>query len=147
MKKLMILMLLLSACGKKIEGVIDPTFTSYVQDFEMKIGVEVNGVSIRFKPQTYPVLGVCKSGGEIAEVEIDPTQWEKMNDIGREQLIYHELGHCALGRPHDGRKTKLNNVTVEGNIMYPYFFGEDWNYIRYREQYKVALKNNDIVKE
>jgi len=107
MKKLMILMLLLSACGKKIDGVIDPAFDQYVQDFEMKVGVPVSGVSVTFKPTEYPVLGVCIYGGEIAKVEIDPTQWERMDSHGREQLIYHELGHCVLGRGHDDRKVRL----------------------------------------
>lgn len=142
-----LILIFLVGCGTKIEGVIDPAFISYAQDFELKMGVSISSISISFAPQKYPVLGVCKIRNMISDIEIDPVAWNKMSGQGKEQLIYHELGHCALGRPHDNRTTVINNVKVEGNIMYPYFFGEDWNYIKYREQYKIALKNNDVVKE
>lgn len=148
MKKLIGLMLLLSACGTKEKAFIDPAFNEYVQDFEMKVGVPVNGVDIVFKPTQYPTLGVCWSGGTgNNKIEIDPTHWKKMSKYGREQLIYHELGHCVLGLKHNNGEVEINNWTVEGSIMNSYWFGNAWYYLKYNEKYKQALKNNTLVKE
>ncbi len=145
--KLIALMLLLSACGTKEAGIVDPAFNEYVQDFEMKVGVQVNNVDITFEPTKYPVLGECWSGGSKNKVKIDPTQWAKMNKYAREQLVYHELGHCVLGLKHNDGEVEINGWTVEGSIMNTYFFGNAWYYVNYNEKYKQALKNNTLVKE
>lgn len=146
--KLIALMLLLSACGTKEKSIIEPSLVSYVQSFEMKIGVPVNNVDVVFKPIKYPTIGLCyRGGGEKNKVEIDPVQWKKMDEYGREQLMYHELGHCVLGLGHNDAEAKLDGWMVEGSIMNSYWFGNSWYYLKYRENYNQALKNNTLVKE
>ena len=139
------LALILCSCGKK--GTVDPAFQEYVQDFEINIGVKVTGVDIYFKAQKAPILGVCISGGSIAKIEIDPEQWQKMGPYGKEHLIYHELGHCVLGRKHDDRLLAYNSGYIEGSIMNTYWFGDSWYYLKYRQQYKMGLKNNDVMQK
>lgn len=144
--KLIALMLLLSACGPKERGAIDPAFDSYVQDFEMKVGMPVTGVDIVFAPTEYPAIGVCyqySSGNN--KIHVDPKKWASMDGYGREQLMYHELGHCVLGQGHNNAEIKLGRWTVEGSIMNSYWFGNSWYYIKYNSQYKQALKNNTVA--
>lgn len=146
--KMIALMLLLSACGTKEKAIIDPAFNSYVQDFEAKVGVPVSGVDIMFKPTEYPAIGVCYqySSGKN-KIEVDPTRWASMDEYGREQLMYHELGHCVLGMRHNDAEVSMGGWMVEGSIMNSYWFGNAWYYLKWRENYKQAMKNNTLVKE
>jgi hypothetical protein len=147
MKKLIALMLLLSACGTKVNTTVDPALVSYVQDFEMKMGVPANNTDVVFKPTSYPTIGVCYRGGEKNKVEIDPVQWTKMDGYGKEQLIYHELGHCVLGLSHNDGTFEMDGWNLPGSIMNTFWFGNAWYYVKYNEKYKQALKNNTLVKE
>lgn len=36
----------------------------------------------------------------VHKVFVDPDQWKKLNDVERELLIFHELGHALLDRRH-----------------------------------------------
>lgn len=47
------------------------------------------------------VIGECAHNQEKPnEVIIDRTYWLAGNDLEREFLVFHELGHCALNREH-----------------------------------------------
>lgn len=139
------LVLTLSACGRK--GQVDPAFNAYVRDFEVKIGVGVNNVDISFRKLNAPTIGVCYSGGQFNQINIDPDFWATMNESGREQLMYHELGHCVLGLGHNDELSTLDNMVVEGSIMNKYWFGHTEYYEKYKENYKQALKHNTVVEE
>lgn len=43
-------------------------------------------------------VAVCRTPENI--VIVDKDKWQDMNDTQRQVLIHHELGHCALNRPH-----------------------------------------------
>jgi hypothetical protein len=143
-KLFLIIFLFLTSCG--VKTTIDSAFTSYVQDFEFKIGVPVANVDIYFKKLTYPTIGVCYRGSVKNVVQIDPDQWNLSDDYGKEQTIFHELGHCVLGLQHNDARATLDNQNVEGSIMNTYFFGNKPYYIKYHENYKQALKTNTLVK-
>ena len=53
----------------------------------------------------------------VSTVIIDSRFWNRtdINDIQRTELIFHELGHCILGRKHD---TRLYKNQPE-SLMYP----------------------------
>ena len=55
------------------------------------------------------VLGFCQPSLRIV---IDTPSWEDMSYTDRRTLIYHELGHCALGLEH--------TEETEEDIMNPY---------------------------
>lgn len=141
----MAIILVLSACGRK--GQIDPAFSVYVRDFETKIGVSVNNVDIKFGKLKAPTIGVCYDGGQFNQIRIDPDFWETMDENGKEQLMYHELGHCVLGLGHNNELSTLDNMNVEGSIMNSYWFGNAGYYAKYKENYKKALKHNTVVEE
>jgi hypothetical protein len=55
-------------------------------------------VSIEFRPQPHASWGRCLKGR--GAVEIDPTIWARLIESAKEALVFHELGHCLLNRPH-----------------------------------------------
>lgn len=102
---------------------IDPTFNSLVQSYETTFNVNIN-IPINFdqaelneyKSGGNNVVGVCvRYGNDKKEIFIDPTFWGASNTFVRQNLLWHELGHCIKGLPH-------NEKTYRGypvSIMYP----------------------------
>lgn len=47
------------------------------------------------------VIGRCQYGRYAGNhVTIDQTFWNRSGQLGREMVVFHELGHCYLGRAH-----------------------------------------------
>ncbi len=65
------------------------------------------------------VLGECINQEGNRRIIVDEDKWDNFNDADREFLIFHELGHCALGRGHtdlvnpDGTCVSLMHSTLE----------------------------------
>lgn len=64
-------------------------------------------------------IGLCvtyhRVTGTYREVLIDRSSWFFMDHWQREMLVFHELGHCVLGRKHDS--TLINGWPR--SLMYP----------------------------
>ncbi len=103
--------LFLVACTKTAEYEVDPQFEPYVQRFiedarsrGKNIDFTATGLSIIFESRLGDnVAGVCRGKHDI---EIVRSYWNGLNDTQKEGLIYHELGHCELKRPHKNNKLK-----------------------------------------
>ncbi len=146
LKTLFLLLLLNSACGQYAQKkhTIDSEFLQLVDVFELEQNVTVD-IDITFKKIERPAVGVCwynKNNNKMngLSIEIDPTFWNGASDDEREELLFHELGHCILGREHDETKLYLN---IPKSIMYPYVFG--WAYKKYRSYYVEELKNTNAL--
>jgi len=47
------------------------------------------------------VIGTCQYGGfSTNHVTIDDVFWARSSNLGREFVVFHELGHCFLNRGH-----------------------------------------------
>lgn len=47
------------------------------------------------------VAGTCSTNGHnLRHIVIDQSFWNRASNLLREMVIYHELGHCVLGRGH-----------------------------------------------
>lgn len=47
-------------------------------------------------------VGVCVYGvQEPSEIIVDEPFWERASDLRKELIVFHELGHCYLKRPHN----------------------------------------------
>jgi hypothetical protein len=46
------------------------------------------------------VAGTCQYGQHIAHVTVDQYYWNNVGTATKEYLVFHELGHCVLGRGH-----------------------------------------------
>ncbi len=129
------LLLFLVGCGPAI---VDPKLAPYFQRFSTAIGVDTNGVNGAFVPVTRPAIAQCVIDGSRT-VQVDPDYWATMDDNGKEELLFHELGHCVLFLQHIF--TFLPN-TCPTSIMYPYIFGDSECYINNRQYYWNELKSH-----
>ncbi|MEQ9300567.1 MAG: hypothetical protein RIF33_18485 [Cyclobacteriaceae bacterium] len=91
---------------ESLNAEVDPTFRPYLIDFIEEAalrGLNVNEplkeVTIIFGPTQNPFWdGQCNQ--EEKRIIINPISWEN-NDAAQNRLtIFHELGHCLLGREH-----------------------------------------------
>lgn len=110
-------LLLLCACGRA--PVQDPAFIPYLIAFEEQyrgFGVTTTTIDIEF----YPTLAKQNELGECElhqdKIEISRQYWSNLSDISKQNLIYHELGHCIFNRVHvdttylDGCPTSIMNT-------------------------------------
>ena len=122
--RIILVTLLLVSCGQdpfstKKEPAMDLNeFEPYVEMFLSEgahqgrtIGVQ--GLRIKFGHTEWPVIGVCHTGGDAPRITIDFDFWQTANSVRRLTLMYHELGHCLLGRGH----------TDKFSIMQPFLLG------------------------
>lgn len=82
----------------------------YFQKFEkeglargLKIDLANSGVT--GKLTTLPnkgTVGLCYDGSIQSKqgILIDQSFWERSSELSKEFIVFHELGHCYLGRPH-----------------------------------------------
>ena len=101
-------LLLVGSCREnpKKEVIIPNDFVKYVDRFieeGAKRGHEIDftdtGLLIEFRDAVDQESGgVCYLGQY--HIQIEKFYWDDFNDIQKEGLIFHELGHCELGRLH-----------------------------------------------
>lgn len=129
-------LLLFSSCGMASEYVapaaaplpyIENTFVPYYETFLTQADkhhrvVDVTGLTIRTVP-TIPNLGTIVVRAycyqKSRRVDVAATYWNTANDTCRQELIYHELGHCVLGRDHNNNKIYVNNFEIPGSYLNP----------------------------
>lgn len=162
---LIVLIFTTTACGlqkeKKITKYnVHPDLQSYVTTFSAKRAIAGNASAIKDLEAHFSdtigtigelgmVVGVCirskttTNNGLIQEVRETPVikinrqYWESTAEADREQLMYHELGHCILKRDHD--ETLITHAQPE-SIMYPVHLGNAL-YVDYYSHYINELFN------
>ena len=116
--------------------VVDEELLVYAQRFEEEIGVSTSGISIFFEELEGDTVGLCTISSLKREIRVDPTFWAEIEDHVKEELLYHELGHCAMYLDHD--ETMSDNYCPL-SVMYPYVL--DRCYFLYINDYKDDLKS------
>lgn len=104
--------MLASACAQakdtkvyKVDG-----FESYVRDFSAAGNVHIDNLVIKLEAPSHnkPAPGKILIGECVASstptVNIDPVYWKNANPGDKAELVWHELGHCVLGRTHNDAK-------------------------------------------
>ena len=108
---LLLIVLVVSSCAKDEEPqfLIDVPLQEYFDRFKAEAalrGVEIDFAALKISGDirligTQNVIGQCGHTEEEPNVVIvDKFYWDSATDLDREFLIFHELGHCALGRGH-----------------------------------------------
>lgn len=71
----------------------------------------IGDIPINFGDTENPYYkGVCFEYSDgTKEIIIDQNWWEAVDEYNRESLLFHELGHCRLGRDHHDSKVKHSN--------------------------------------
>ena|SRR5438105_1597512 len=140
MKKFFII--LLSVCLLGIGAIKLPSnrfgvFSPYVNRFiqagqSVGVDVDMTAISITFLEELpHDAAGICHMATKTVVI-LEP-YWNSINDSEKETLIFHELGHCVLGRQHE------NNALggYPHSIMYfANTIGEDQIYYKaHRQEY------------
>ena len=120
-----LVLLFIAGCGGG-PYVYDEEFQPYIDSFQDDARlhgktVNITNVSITYDENIpYGKLGVCKG----THITINPGHWGGLPKSSRKQLLYHELGHCALFRKHDdsrtedGRPASIMNRFIIDRYMY-----------------------------
>lgn len=157
MTKLMMFLMLISllmGCGQTHQQDVtqDPTFDSYLSDFEA-VGAKYIGIvpladiTTRFADDGElkgTVLGECSEGAGYKDIAINRKKWDTASEVQRRVTMFHELGHCALGRQHlngyapvpYGHPGWTGNIAV--SIMNAYQIS-DAQYIEFQAEYDREL--------
>ncbi len=105
---------------------IDDRVLPYFERFETEGGVRGQSVDIRslsigavIESTTDEALGQCVySERRGLFIRIDIQYWNTANDLEKEFIVFHELGHCFLKRDHDdGRDANgwCTSIMTSGN--------------------------------
>lgn len=132
--------MVLLGCGPKDADPIfvEPEMVPYFERFAEKVQASTQGIWGIFIPQDLPTIARCviHANGDRA-VEVDPSVWARFNDDEREEMIFHELGHCALDLGHT---TDLNSEGCPVSIMFPFAFAKSLCYTDHRDDYFLQLR-------
>lgn len=130
-------------CATKLPSfqATDKAFTLYIGRFNAAWGKK-SSTPIIFDDLKDDVVGECWKWPGYREIRVDRKWWaeHELMDSMREELIFHELGHCELGRKHVEAVIAFNDgVRGPASIMYPYTFGQLGQYVAHREYYLQEL--------
>ncbi len=121
-------LLLLAACGREPTAEETATFAPYFERFETysrRFGRDTSSdtkVKILFGALRPGEIGVCEQGFlQSPRVTVSRSAWNMRSEDGREALIFHELGHCLLGRDHtdatSGYGSQGRRVNIPASLM------------------------------
>lgn len=117
----------------------DPELKPYFTHFENTFGVYPWHVSAKFedKNKDPKVMGGCGFRGATLQITIYRNHWSKLGKYGKEQLMFHEFGHCVFSRKH----TPLPMFPMmPTSIMNEYFIMESY-YEAHRIDYINELRS------
>ncbi len=138
-----------SACAKSSEFYIDPAFQPQWEAFKLaargmgRDANQVDNLKIEFGDTEAicgpEAVGCCRKGDYTPTILIHQKAWEELNASNKEILIFHELGHCLLGRTHNDKKQRhipvsIMNSTSTGTYMTSFYEDEG-----YRRDYIIEL--------
>jgi hypothetical protein len=77
-------------------------------------------------------------------ITIDKKAWDRFSKTQKEQLMFHELGHCALGRLHTEETISfMPGWDIGASLMHPYLDAvPTMFYSVYRKNYLEELFQN-----
>jgi hypothetical protein len=64
------------------------------------------------------ILGYCDNNGPVPVILINRSFWKKSDFSERLALVFHELGHCLLGRRHKDGEFSLGGSNHPASILH-----------------------------
>lgn len=140
-------LLQLVGCGEHHEVVQDAELKPYLDRFVQSaqeiggqdLSAQASELSLKLTPlstgnKIESIQGQCVNTDGVMKVEINPDVWPNLNENDREKLLYHEFGHCLLGRGHVGGTNvaipDMNSVMVRDVDLI-----DSANYAKYKAYY------------
>jgi len=107
-----VLILLLASCAKDegpqyfVDGSIRPYFERFMDEAALRnLNIDLDSMMISGDIRvinSQNVIGQCgHTESEPSVVIVDKFYWDAADDLEREFVIFHELGHCALFKGHN----------------------------------------------
>lgn len=134
----------------RINTQTDPIFFKYIDDYKMDFRL-TNGLtddsSVNFDIPTNfgetggeNFVGVCIEYPDgTKEILIDEVIWHSgVDEDFKEVLIYHELGHCHLSRPHKEEEIVIGPLRFKVSVMHPILLNL-FQYRAFRSGYRSEL--------
>jgi hypothetical protein len=121
---------------------VDAPLQPYFDRFEVeaaKRGVTIDLVALQVSGDVRlisasQVIGECiHTEKEPNTVVVDVVYWNSANELEKEFLIFHELGHCALNRDH------IDDSDMNGDCVSMMTSGTGTCHINYTEATREAL--------
>jgi hypothetical protein len=118
--------------------------TLYAQFFDAMYGTESEfTIELSFeetRTESHPkAIGWCFINSK-RKITINPEFWANAREFEKEALMFHELGHCALNRPHtDAKMYDPQFGELPGSLMAPFIINNEAAYVKYRDYYLNEL--------
>lgn len=126
-------------CGKNTYQV-DSQLQPYVDRFVAESNKVGKPVTVDNLIASIGTIGTADWAGECSysstpTITINQTYWSNFNDAEREQVMFHELGHCVLMRNHN------NDVDAYGTPVSVMFWEmvSDNTYSQHRGDWMIEL--------
>lgn len=100
--------------------------------------IEATGIIVHFDELEGRTAGICTLKGDSEPViKIDRDYWENATEVAKENLMFHELGHCILRRGHLDDYIDKKPVSLMNSFLIPYYYGKDKQYYQ-EELYSIT---------
>lgn len=126
---------LIVGCGKSLQDMINmgkkpysksktnEVFRPYINSFTQEFDVTVR-VPIVLKKLEANKAGVCFVWSDgYREIQINSLHWSNFSEEQKEQLIFHELGHCVFNLGHDDSMLEYRR-DCPNSIMRSFMFNQ-----------------------
>lgn len=135
---------------------VDSAFSDYVHNFEQVAAQEhqplvINDLVVSFgDTPNLNETGVCEwAENTTPTVIVNQRIWNTLNDYDKQEVIFHELGHCILRRVHQSTEIMAYNNTMQipESIMYPYrITGSVYrdNMVHYNDELFLTSRRNQF---
>lgn len=99
---------------------MQPFLDQFIWEAEKRgINLDVSKLSFEFESRisagnvTNPIVGICIRSDNLHLIKIDTLNslWLLSGNLGREEVVFHELGHCLLDRLHKDEKFLSDDFT------------------------------------
>ncbi len=106
---------------------------SFIYDLPIKIYFK--DLSTLTDDPSKTILGIAygSEDDEIIDIAIDPVAWEKLSDLERTTLLYHELSHDILNASHVNDDDHLMHPSNVYNTTVDLVLGLVEIFVEYRE--------------
>jgi hypothetical protein len=96
----------------------DPQLLNMVRSFDLEArqhfiaDTDTSRVSVMFGNPDAPAVGECRIYSNRRVIVILRAAWDKYDSFKREELIFHELGHCVLNRKHCNYQDEHGYISI-----------------------------------
>lgn len=137
----------LSACGRGVGSYsVDSAFEPYVRQFEQDAEAAGRSANVRALSMHFGATardseqGFCADGA-TPQITINPKAWAEASETTRKVLVYHELGHCVLGRTHRDDQIRSLLGPYPASLMHSELI-RDSQFLAHREEYLQEFFSN-----